>query len=152
MTHRLVGKAFDGSLQLQVLFTKAMIGKEHDSVMAQAQGLVSIDLSPMQITYLTGIPSGNVHKLFKANGRSAENVARGALQQHRASPSQLRVRRYDRAPHAARPRASANVAPHSLRCSHDTCACAKAGRQSGLGAVGRSGHGCADRRFASHHL
>ncbi|MEY2161451.1 hypothetical protein [Rhodanobacter sp. FW106-PBR-LB-2-11] len=70
MTHRLVGKAFDGSLQLQVLFTKAMIGKEHDSVMAQAQGLVSIDLSPMQITYLTGIPSGNVHKLFKANGRS----------------------------------------------------------------------------------
>lgn len=70
MTTRLVGKAYDGSLQLQVLFVKAMVGDKHDGMMAQAQGLVNLDLSPMQITKLTGIPNGNVHKLFKASGRS----------------------------------------------------------------------------------
>lgn len=69
MTTRLVAKAHDGSLQLQVLYTKAMVGKKRSSVMSQAHELVELRLLPSQITLLTGIPNGNVMQLYEVCGR-----------------------------------------------------------------------------------
>lgn len=69
MTTRLVAKAHDGSLQLQVLYTKAMVGGKHSSVMSQAQELVELRLLPTQITHLTGIPNGNVMQLYEVCGK-----------------------------------------------------------------------------------